>query len=115
MNKNRSLPSLLACIVMDMLGYATYTLPVIGELADIVWAPISATIFFMMFRGWKGAFGGMFNFVEELMPGLDFIPTFTLTWLWHYFTRSKSAGTPQDANTIYISGRNKPVHPVTNR
>jgi hypothetical protein len=113
MNKNRSLPSLLACIVMDMLGYATYSLPIIGELADIVWAPISGMIFFMMFRGWKGAFGGMFNFVEELMPGLDFIPTFTLTWLWHYFTKPKEE--PQDIKTIYISGRSKPAHPVTNR
>jgi hypothetical protein len=117
MNKNRSLPSLLACIVMDMLGYATYSLPIIGEVADIIWAPISAMIFFMMFRGWKGAFGGMFNFVEELMPGLDFIPTFTLTWLWQYFTRSQKVE-QQNANTentIYISGRNKPAHPVTNR
>jgi hypothetical protein len=115
MNKNRSLPSLLACIVMDMLGYATYSLPVIGELADIVWAPVSGMIFFMMFRGWKGAFGGMFNFVEELMPGLDFIPTFTLTWLWHYFTGKQRTDAPGQANTIYIDGRSKPAQPVTNR
>ena len=82
-------PSLAACILMDVLGYATYTIPFIGELADIAWAPISAIIFFRMFGGWKGAFGGVFNFVEEILPGFDFIPTFTLAWLWKYFSQPK--------------------------
>ena len=100
---------------MDFLGYATYSIPIIGELADIIWAPISAMIFFMMFRGWKGAFGGMFNFVEEILPGLDFIPTFTLTWVWHYFSGSRDVEKQNDNKTIYVSGRNQPVHPVTNR
>lgn len=71
---------------MDVLGYATYALPLVGELADIVWAPISALVFFRMFGGWKGAFGGVFAFAEELLPGLDFIPTFTLAWLWRAFS-----------------------------
>lgn len=98
---------------MDVIGYATYSIPLIGELADIVWAPIAGVVFFRMFGGWKGAFGGIFSFVEELMPGLDFIPTFTLTWLWQYFTRPK-ADTQAAGNTIYI-GANKRSHPVTNR
>jgi hypothetical protein len=25
--------------------------------------------------------GGIFNFVEELLPGTDFIPSFTIMWL----------------------------------
>jgi hypothetical protein len=82
-------PSLAFCILMDLIGYATYALPLIGELADIVWAPISAMIFFRTFGGFKGAFGGIFNFVEELLPGMDFIPTFTLTWAWRYFSARK--------------------------
>ena len=79
-------PTLLFCIFMDIIGYATYAVPVIGEVADALWAPISAIIFFMSFGGWKGAFGGLFNFVEEMLPGTDFIPTFTITWLWKYFS-----------------------------
>jgi hypothetical protein len=79
-------PTLLFCIFMDIIGYATYAVPVIGEVADVLWAPISAIIFFMSFGGWKGAFGGLFNFVEEMLPGTDFIPTFTITWLWKYFS-----------------------------
>lgn len=70
---------------MDLIGYATYSIPFFGEIADLFWAPISSLIFFMMFGGWKGALGGVFNFVEELLPGTDFIPSFTLMWLWRYF------------------------------
>ena len=82
MNKPISQPSLLICILMDIIGYATYAVPGFGELGDILWAPVSAIIFYRMFGGWKGAFGGLFNFVEEILPGLDFIPSFTIMWVW---------------------------------
>ena len=84
-------PSLAFCIAMDIIGYATYAIPFIGEFADLLWAPVSAMIFFRTFGGLKGAFGGIFNFVEELLPGLDFIPTFTLTWMWQYYSNRKMA------------------------
>ena len=80
MNKLKNNPSLIFCLLMDVLGYATYALPFLGEFADIVWAPLSAFIFYKTFGGWKGAFGGVFNFVEELLPGFDFIPSFTIMW-----------------------------------
>ena len=82
-------PSLLLCIIMDVFGYATYALPVLGELGDAVWAPISAIIFYQAFGGVKGAFGGVFNFVEEFLPFTDFIPTFTIMWVWQYFSNKK--------------------------
>jgi hypothetical protein len=85
----QKMPSLAACLLMDFLGYATYAVPFFGEFLDILWAPISAFIFFRMFGGARGLFGGAFNFFEELMPGLDFIPTFTITWLLQYFHRPK--------------------------
>ena len=68
-------------ILMDIIGCATYALPFFGELADIIWAPVSGLIFFMLFGGWRGAMGGVFSFVEELLPGTDFIPSFTIMWL----------------------------------
>ncbi len=80
--KKENNTSLLLCIVMDIIGYWTYSIPFFGEIADLVWAPVSAAIFFKMFGGWKGAVGGLFNFVEELLPGTDFIPSFTLMWLF---------------------------------
>ena len=82
--------SLVICIIMDLIGYATYAVPVLGELGDIFWAPVSAIIFYKLFGGWKGAMGGVFNFVEELAPGLDFIPSFTLMWFLRNFQSNKT-------------------------
>jgi hypothetical protein len=66
---------------MDFIGYASYSVPILGEFADIIWAPVSGLLFFMMFGGWRGAMGGVFSFFEELLPGTDFIPSFTIMWL----------------------------------
>lgn len=77
---NRRQPSLVFCILMDIMGYATYAVPVLGEIGDIVWAPVSSIIFYASFGGWKGAIGGIGNFIEELLPGTDFIPSFTIMW-----------------------------------
>ncbi|OMP79797.1 MULTISPECIES: hypothetical protein [unclassified Chitinophaga] len=74
-------PALWICILMDLIGCASYAVPVLGEVSDVIWAPISAIIFYRMFGGSMGAFGSVFNFMEELFPGLDFIPTFTLSWI----------------------------------
>jgi hypothetical protein len=90
--QQKPLPSLTACILMDLLGYASFAIPVLGEFLDIIWAPISALVFFKMFGGAKGLFGGAFSFFEELMPGLDFIPTFTIAWMIQ-FSRRKNQGT----------------------
>ncbi len=77
---NKQSPSLLFCIIMDLIGYATYAIPVLGELGDIIWAPLSGLIFYLSFGSWKGAVGGIINFVEEALPYTDFIPSFTIMW-----------------------------------
>lgn len=82
------MPSLVACLLMDAIGSAVILIPVAGE---IVWAPISAFIFWRMFGFRKGFLGGVFSFIEELIPGLDFIPTFTISWVMLYFKRNKAA------------------------
>jgi hypothetical protein len=84
---NKQQPSLIFCIIMDIIGYASFAIPGLAEISDIIWAPISAFIFFKAFGGWKGAFGGVFNFVEEILPFTDFIPTFTIMWVWQYFSK----------------------------
>ncbi|CAL1521145.1 hypothetical protein [Chitinophaga sp. MM2321] len=73
-------PSLWICILMDLIGCASYAFPVLGDVSDLVWAPISAIIFYRMFGGSLGTFGSVFNFLEELFPGTDIIPSFTLAW-----------------------------------
>lgn len=73
-------PSLLFCIIMDLIGYASYAIPGIGEISDVIWAPLSGAIFVSTFGGKKGIIGGIFNFFEEALPGTDFIPSFTIMW-----------------------------------
>lgn len=89
----KPLPSLAFCILMDLLGCASFAIPIVGELFDLVWAPVSALIYMKLFGFKKGFLGGMFNFVEELLPGLDIIPTFTITWFMQYAKRRNTTYT----------------------
>jgi hypothetical protein len=38
-----------------------------------------------MYPGTTGKIAGVVSFLEEAIPGLDFFPSFTLTWLYSYF------------------------------
>lgn len=91
--KEKPLPSLATCIVMDLIGMASYAVPVLGEVIDLAWAPVSAAIYLKMFGVKRGLLGGMFNFVEELLPGLDIIPTFTISWFLLYSKSRKETYT----------------------
>ena len=62
----------------------SFAIPIVGEFTDVIWAPISAFLIFKMFKGAEGRIGGMISFIEEIIPGLDVIPTFTLTWIYKY-------------------------------
>jgi hypothetical protein len=79
--KKNFLPNIYLCIFLDLLGLSSYLLPAIGETIDIIWAPISAVVFYFLFGKKKfGLLGGVFSFLEEISPGFDFIPTFTIAW-----------------------------------
>ncbi len=105
-------PSLMFCIIMDLIGCASYAIPALGEISDIFWAPLSGIIFFLCFGGWKGALGGIGNFIEEILPGTDFIPSFTIMWFLQryrrnattprFYTRKKSARTTDKGITTSI-------------
>lgn len=82
-------PSLIFCLMMDAIGMLTYAFPGLGEFGDIFWAPISGLIFFATFGGWKGGFGGIFNFMEEALPFADIIPSFTLMW-WYLYMKERN-------------------------
>ncbi len=59
---------------------ASYIFPAIAEFIDVVWAPISAYIFFKLFGGKIGKIGAFINFLEEIIPFTDIIPSFTIAW-----------------------------------
>jgi hypothetical protein len=65
---------------MDIIGMASYFIPVVAEVTDIFWAPISGFLFFTLFGGRFGILGGVLNFLEEIIPFTDIIPSFTIAW-----------------------------------
>lgn len=78
---NEKQPKLLHAILFDLIGMSSYIIPTLGEYTDIVWAPLSAYLFYKMFGGKMGAFGATVSFIEEALPFTDFIPTFTIGWI----------------------------------
>jgi hypothetical protein len=89
------LPNLALCVAMDLVGMVSFALPALGELADVVWAPISAMIFYRMFGGRVGLIGGVLNFAEEIIPFTDFIPSFTIAWFVRKYQMEKSISVKQ--------------------
>lgn len=85
------LPNIFVCIVLDLIGMASYFIPGLGEFADIIWAPISAMIFYKMFGGRIGMIGSVLNFLEEILPFTDVIPSFTIAWFIRKNEIEKSA------------------------
>jgi hypothetical protein len=71
-------------IVFDLVGIMSYAIPLLGEAIDIIWAPITLYLMTKMYPGKSGVAAGIFSAIEELTPGLDIIPTFTITWFYTY-------------------------------
>lgn len=80
---------LILSLLFDGIGMLTYLVPVLAEVTDVVWAPISGLLLMAMFKGTTGKVAGIIGFVEEAFPGLDFIPTFTLTWIYTYVIKKE--------------------------
>lgn len=80
---------LILGIIFDLVGMISYLAPGFGEVIDFIWAPISAIAMFTMYRGAKGAIGGILGGIEEITPGLDFIPSFTIMWFYTYYIEKK--------------------------
>lgn len=76
-------------IILDAIGMLSFTLPFIGEFGDVIWAPLSALIMTRMYKGTTGKVAGTVGFIEEIAPGLDLIPTFTLTWIYQYLLKDR--------------------------
>ena len=72
-------------IFFDALGYVSFIFP----LFDVVWAPLSAYLMTKMYRGRKGKVAAVISFVEEAMPFMDVVPTFSLMWLYTFVLKPK--------------------------
>ncbi|WNJ18320.1 hypothetical protein [Pontibacter sp. G13] len=78
-------------IVLDLLGMATYLVPLVGEIGDFIYAPIYGLSIFIMYRKrmLPAVLGGMVGTIEELLPTADVMPTATLMWVYTYVIRKK--------------------------
>lgn len=80
---------LILGIVFDIIGMLSFSIPFMGEFSDVVWAPLSGFLMTKMYKGSLGRISGIISFVEEFFPFTDFIPTFTLTWIYNYGFKKK--------------------------
>lgn len=78
---------LILSLLFDGIGMLSYLVPVFGETIDLIWAPISGILLLTMFKGTAGKLAGVFGFIEELIPFVDIIPTFTITWFYTYIIK----------------------------
>ena len=69
----------LLCLVIDFIGNMSYMIPGLGEATDVAWAPIATWLAYFLFHG-NPSLGGLM-FFEEIMPGLDIVPTATIGFL----------------------------------
>nr|WP_299067810.1 hypothetical protein [uncultured Allomuricauda sp.] len=71
-------------LLFDGIGMLSFAIPGIGEFSDVIWAPLAGWLMTRMYKGKIGQAAGVVTFVEELVPGLDIIPTFTIMWIYTY-------------------------------
>ena len=82
--KEHKIKYLFLGLLFDGIGMLSFLIPGIGEFSDVIWAPLAAWLMTRMYKGRSGQIAGVVTFIEELVPGLDIIPSFTLMWLYTY-------------------------------
>ena len=83
---------LIKGLAFDAIGMATMAIPVVGPFLDLLWAPYAAKTMQRMYPGNKGRLASFLVFIEEILPGTDIIPTFTLMWLYTYVWKKDEPG-----------------------
>jgi hypothetical protein len=73
---------LVASLAIDAIGASSFILPMVGELFDVGWAPLSAALVWYLFGDQRFV---ALNFLEEILPFTDWIPSATLAWLAEFF------------------------------
>ena len=84
MIKKKKYKLLALGLLFDGIGMLSFMMPGIGEFTDLIWAPMAGWLMTRMYKGNPGKIAGLIAFIEEIVPGLDVIPSFTLMWLYTY-------------------------------
>lgn len=72
-------------LIYSLMFDAVGMIPVL----NFIWAPLSAFLMIKLYKGNIGKIGGVVSFIEEVVPGLNFVPSFTLTWLYVHVLNGK--------------------------
>lgn len=92
--KDSKYKDLFLSLLFDVIGMTSFVIPFIGEFSDVIWAPLSAWLMMRMYKGKVGQAAGAVSFIEEIIPGLDVVPTFTIMWLYtHVFKKAETKKT----------------------
>ena len=86
--KSLDFTKLFLCIIIDIVGSANEAIPLVGELVDIVYAPIAALLLRQLFAGSNIVF--LLEFTEEILPFTDVLPLATICWVVESFFASGS-------------------------
>ncbi|MET1259235.1 hypothetical protein ABV409_07835 [Flagellimonas sp. DF-77] len=89
--KDKRVKYLLLGLLLDLIGMSSLLIPGLGDFLDVIWAPIAGWLMTRMYKGRIGQAAGVVTFIEELVPGLDIIPTFTIMWVYTYLLSGKDA------------------------
>lgn len=85
--RQRMWRDLVLSLLFDGIGMLTYGLLGLGEIGDVVWAPVAAFIIYRMYRHSTGLAGSLITLVEEGLPGTDIVPSFLIMWFYTYVIR----------------------------
>lgn len=81
---------LLLSLLFDAIGMLSFAIPGIGEFSDVVWAPLAGWLMTRLYKGKIGQAAGVFTFIEELVPGMDVVPSFTIMWVYTFLLSGKT-------------------------
>ncbi len=94
--KDNKYRNLFLGLLFDAVGMLSFVIPGIGEFSDVIWAPLAGWLMTRLYKGRVGQAAGLIAFTEELVPGMDVIPTFTLTWIYTYLLNKKKGQAKKD-------------------
>ena len=78
---------LLLSLLFDALGFVSIIFPPF----DFLWAPLSAYLMTKLYKGKEGKIAAVISFIEEALPFLDVVPTFSLMWLYTFVFKSNKS------------------------
>lgn len=88
-NIDKKYKHLFLSLLFDATGMLSFALPFIGDFSDVIWAPLAGWLMTRLYKGKIAQVAGLVTFIEEIIPGLDVVPTFTIMWIYTYLIKKE--------------------------